>query len=278
MADTGKREVIGFIGLGSQGAPMARRLIAVGYPVVLWARRPETLAPYAGTAAKTANSVAELGAQCDHVGICVVNDADVREVCAALIPAMRRGGRIAIHSTIHPDTCIALAKEAAARGLALLDAPVSGGGPAAEVGKLTVMVGGEAAAVAAARLVFQAFGSLIVHLGGVGAGQNAKLINNSLMAANLAMAHHALAAGAVLDLDREKLAELVKASSGRSYAFEVWARMPSPAMFGHGAALLAKDVRLLGEALRGDPSFAAFRDIAAPFLDFVESTAAKPAR
>jgi len=131
------------------------------------------------------------------------------------------------------------------------------------------MVGGDAQAVAAARPVFETFAGLIVHLGGVGAGQMAKLVNNALMAAHLALAHHALAAGSALGIDRAALIELVKASSGRSFGFEVYARLPEPSAFAHGAKLLAKDVGLLGEALGADPSFAAFRDLATPFLDLV---------
>jgi 3-hydroxyisobutyrate dehydrogenase-like beta-hydroxyacid dehydrogenase len=257
---------LGFIGLGSQGGPIARRMIEAGYPVVLWARRAETLEPFSDASAEIAPSIAELGARSDHVGICVVDDAGVRQVCDALIPAMRPGGRIAIHSTVHPDACVALAEQAALRGLSLIDAPVSGGGIAAAAGKATVMVGGDEAAVASARPIFETFGSLILHLGGVGAGQTAKLVNNALMAAHMALGHHGLAAGAALGLDRAALVELVKASSGRSYGFEVYARLPALSVFGHGANLLAKDVRLLGEALGDDPSFAAFRDLAAPFL------------
>ena len=71
-------------------------------------------------------------------------------------------------------------------------------------------------------------------------------------------------------LDRAALSEIVKVSSGRSFGFEVYARLPAPSAFAHGARLLAKDVRLLGEVLGADPSFAAFRDVAAPFLDFVQ--------
>jgi 3-hydroxyisobutyrate dehydrogenase-like beta-hydroxyacid dehydrogenase len=264
----------GFIGLGSQGAPMAQRMIDAGYPVTLWARRPETLEPYRGTSATFAADVAELGAQVQHVGVCVVDDAGVRQVCDQLIPAMAPGGVIAIHSTILPDTCRALARQAAERGLALVDAPVSGGEPAAKAGTLTVMVGGAADAVAKAKPVFETFGQLIVHLGDVGAGQNAKLVNNSLMAANMGVAQHAVSAGEALGVDRAALVELIKASSGRSFGFEVFARLPTPAAFKHGAALLAKDVRLLGETLGPEhPAFAAIRDAAKPFLDAVESDA-----
>jgi 3-hydroxyisobutyrate dehydrogenase len=269
VADDRARVKCGFIGLGSQGAPMARRMVEAGYPLVLWARRPASLEPFADTAATIAESPAELAAQVEHVGVCVVDDAGVRQVCDALFPAMARGGRIAIHSTIHPDTCAALEAKALERGLSLIDAPVSGGQPAAQAGTLTVMVGGEDAAVAAARPIFETFGQLIVHLGGVGAGQKAKLVNNALMAANLALAHHALSAGAALGVDRAALIELLKASSGRSYGLEVYARLPSPQAFKHGGELLAKDVRLLGEVLGDDPGAAGLRDVARPFLDLV---------
>lgn len=262
----------GFIGLGSQGAPMARRMLEGGYDVVLWARRPEVLKPFAGAKAHYAASIAELGERADHVGVCVVDDAGVREICASLLPAMREGGRIAIHSTVHPDTCVELAAQARARGIALIDAPVSGGAPAAEAGTLTVMAGGDAEAVEAARPVFETFGKLIVHLGDVGAGQMAKLVNNALMAAHVAMAHNAVEAAQALGIERAAFVELVKASSGQSYGFNTYARLPSPAAFSHGAALLSKDVRLLGEALGPDhPAFTALRDAAEPFLKLVHT-------
>ena len=95
----------------------------------------------------------------------------------------------------------------------LIDAPVSGGAPAAEAGALTVMVGGSAEAFESAKPILSTFGRLIVHLGDIGAGQNAKLINNSLMAANLSVAHYALVAGAELGIARDALAQLLLASS-----------------------------------------------------------------
>jgi 3-hydroxyisobutyrate dehydrogenase len=262
--------VVGFIGLGSQGGPMARRIVESGYPLLLWARRADSLAPFKDTSAQTVASIAELGAHADHVGVCVVDDAGVRQVCGELIPAMRPGSRIAIHSTVHPDTVIELAKQAVARGIAVLDAPVSGGGPGAASRTLTVMIGGDEEVAAAARPIFETFGGLIVRVGGVGAGQMAKLVNNAMMAAHVAIAHYGLAGGTALGLDRAALSQIVKASSGRSYGFEVYSRLPSPAAFGHGAKLLAKDVRLLGEILGADPSFAPFREVAGPFLEIAQ--------
>lgn len=258
---------VGFVGLGSQGAPMARRIVEAGFPLLLWARKPEALVPFADTAAEPVKDLAELGARAAHVGVCVVDDAGVRDVVGALLPGMRAGSRIAIHSTVHPDTCIALAKRAAEQHVALIDAPVSGGAPAAAAGTLTVMMGGDAAAVADARAIFQTFAGVLVHLGGVGAGQLAKLVNNSLMAANMALADAALDAAATLGLDPTAFADLVKVSSGRSYAFEVRARLPAVGQFAHGAKLLAKDVGLLATILNDQPCCAALRGAAEPFLD-----------
>lgn len=260
-------KTIGFIGLGSQGGPMAQRIIDAGFPTLLWARRPNSLAPYANTKARTAASLAELGAACDFIGICVTDDAAVTEICTALRPHMRPGGIIAIHATILPQTCIELAESFAAHGIALIDAPVSGGGEGAANGTLTVMLGGDAKAVADARPVFECFAGLILHLGPVGAGQNAKLVNNTLMAATLALADAALNAGAALNIDRTALIELIKVSSGRSFAFDVRARMPDPSVFTHGAKLLHKDINLLGAVLGDSPAFAPLRDAAQPFLD-----------
>ena len=268
----------GFIGLGSQGGGMARQIARAGFPLTLWARRPEALEPFRDTGARFAGSVAELGAAAEHVGVCVVDDAGVTEVCNGLIASMAPGGRIVVHSTVHPDTCKALAASAAARGLALIDAPVSGGGAGAEARTLTVMVGGDPQAVAAAWPVFETFAGLAVHLGGVGAGQLAKLINNGLMAANLAMVDHAMAAGDALGIGRAALAQLLKVSSGRSYALDIYASLPTPAAFLHGAKLLEKDVRLLADVLGPETAGGALERAARGYLDGVKAAAAEPGK
>lgn len=257
---------IGFIGFGSQGGPMAHRIADAGMDLVVWARRPEVLAPYQAKGAIAAESVIALARQCSHVGVCVVNDSDVEDICQDLIPFMAPGGVIAIHSTVLPETCVKLAAQCAAKGLGLVDAPVSGGQPAAEAGMLTVMCGASPGHFAAARPVFETFGKLIVLLGEPGAGQRAKIINNSLMAANMGLAQAALAAGDALGCDRKALAELINASSGRSFGFEVFARLPSPAAFAHGAVMLAKDVGLLGAVLPDNSAAAMLRTTAEPFL------------
>lgn len=258
--------VTGFIGVGSQGGPMAHRMLAGGFPLVVWARRPEVLEAYTAKGAKAAATVAELGAQCDHVGICVVNDADVLAITDQLIPVMKRGSRIAVHSTILPETCAKLEAQCDEHGLQFIDAPVSGGSPAAEAGTLTVMCGARQEAFDEALPVLQTFGKLVVLLGPAGAGQRAKIINNSLMAANMGLAHGAMAAADAMGVDRKALAELVKESSGRSFGFEVYARLPSPAAFSVGAPMLAKDVGLLKTVLPDDWGAEALRAAAEPFL------------
>jgi 3-hydroxyisobutyrate dehydrogenase-like beta-hydroxyacid dehydrogenase len=257
---------IGFIGIGSQGGPMAARIAKAGMPLTVWARRPEVLAPFVALGAASAASIAELGAASDHVGVCVLNDADVFAVCEVLIPAMRPGSRIAIHSTILPESVIALAERAGAAGLDLIDAPVSGGGPGAEAGTLTVMCGASEAVFNAAHPVFATFGKTIVRLGEVGAGQRAKIVNNALLAANMGLADAALEAGTALGIERAALAALIRDSSGRSYGFEIAARLPTPAAFATGAPLLVKDVDLLTTILPDHPGARLMRDTAAPFL------------
>ncbi|MFE3317130.1 NAD(P)-dependent oxidoreductase [Nocardia sp. NPDC059195] len=212
---------VGFIGLGSQGGPMARRIVEAGFPTTLWARRSASLEPYADTAASAADSPAALGAAADLVCVCVVGDADVREVVTGehgVLAGMAAGSVLAVHSTVHPDTCRHLSEIAARQGVSVVDAPVSGGGPAAADGRLLVMVGGPGDAVEAARPVFATYANPIVHLGDVGAGQFAKLLNNLLFTANLATAQGTLRLGADLGLDIARLGEVITHGTADSFA------------------------------------------------------------
>lgn len=256
----------GFIGLGDQGAPIARRMIDAGLPTILWARRPQSLESFANTPAEIATTIGGLAEQVDYVGICVVDDAGVQEVCDQLIPHMRSGGLIVIHSTTHPELCKELSVKAAAKNLALIDAPVSGGGMGAAAGTLTVMAGGSPSAFTAALPVLETFGKLILHLGDIGAGQKAKLINNAMLAANIAIAHYGTEAAMLSGLDRDAFINLIKASSGHSFGFDVSARMSSPASFVHGAKLLNKNVRLFGEVFGEIPSVDVIQNTAQSFL------------
>ncbi len=243
---------VGFIGLGSQGGPMARRIIDSGYPVTLWARRPASLEPFAGSPAAIAGSPAELAKASDLVGICVASDADVEEVVTGeggVLAGLGPGGVIAVHSTVHPDTCRRLAAQAGARGIALIDAPVSGGGMAAAEGRLLVMAGGEPDAVEFCRPVFATYGDPVVHLGPLGSGQVTKLLNNVLFTAHLATAASALALGQALDVDPRRLADVIAHGSGSSFALGRIAEAGGTLdrMAPIAGPLLQKDVRLLAD-------------------------------
>jgi 3-hydroxyisobutyrate dehydrogenase-like beta-hydroxyacid dehydrogenase len=240
---------VGFIGLGSQGAPMAQRIVAAGHPTTLWARRPAALEPFAGTAARVADSPAALAAESDLVCLCVVNDADVEQVGTEVLGTLASGGVIAVHSTVHPDTCRALAERAATRGIAVVDAAVSGGAPAAQAGTLVVLVGGDAEVVERCRPVFASYGDPVAHLGPLGSGQIAKIINNVLFTANLGTAASALALGAELGIDRARLAEVVVHGSGRSYGLENVKNAGGTLdrIAAYAGELLQKDTRLATE-------------------------------
>lgn len=243
---------VGFIGLGSQGAPMARRIIDAGYTTTLWARRPATLAPYSDTPAKRAASPAELAAASDLVCVCVVDDADVEQVVTGeqgVLTGLRPGGVIAVHSTVHPDTCRRLADRARVHGVSVIDAPVSGGGRAAAEGRLLVMAGGESGTVAYCRRVFETYADPVVHMGPLGSGQIAKLLNNLLFTANLATAADTLALGPELGIDRGALAEVVLHGSGSSFALGrvTAAGGTLDRLADRAGPLLRKDVRLLAD-------------------------------
>ena len=241
---------VGFIGLGSQGAPMARRIVEGGYPLTLWARRAASVEPFTDTAATVAESPRALAEASDLVCLCVVGDADVLEVATGddgVLAGLQPGGIIAVHATVHPDTCRQLAEQASAKGVSVVDAPVSGGGPAAEAGTLLVMAGGEDAVVEKVRPVFATYADPIVHLGDVGAGQVAKLLNNLLFTANIATAKTALDLGTALGVAPENLSEVITRGSANSFALGSVARFGgSLDVLKQGAAgLLHKDVSLI---------------------------------
>lgn len=240
---------IGFIGLGSQGGPMARRIVDAGYPTTLWARRPATLEPFADTAAKTAGSPAELGADSDLVCLCVVGDPDVEEVTGGengVLSTIKPGSVIAVHSTVHPDTCRQLANKAVKQDVSVIDAPVSGGGPAAAEGRLLVMAGGDAAIVERCRPVFETYANAVVHLGDLGSGQTTKLLNNLLFTANLGTAATALALGEALGVSPGRLTEVISRSSGNSFALNaIGGSGGLDRLAGYAGSLLQKDVRLV---------------------------------
>lgn len=269
---------VGFIGLGSQGGPMATRIIEAGYPTTLWARRRESLEPYLDSGAEIASSPAALGSRSDLVCICVVDDAGVEAVTLGpdgVLSGMAPGGIIAIHSTVHPDVVRNLGTAAAGVGVKVVDAPVSGGGPAAAEGRLLVMMGGADADVAVCEPVFRSYGEPVVHLGALGAGEVAKVLNNTVFAAQLATASAILRIGSSLGIDPALLSDVVAHGTGDSFAIKVLKSRAGDlgTMANLAGPLLRKDVGILAElvgedALRSgamwDAADSALRDMKAP--------------
>lgn len=227
---------------------MARRIVEGGFELTLWARRPASVEPYADTAAKAASTPAELAAASDLVCLCVVGDDDVREVLtgeSGVLAGLAPGGIVAIHSTVHPDTCRELADIAAAQQVTVIDAPVSGGAPAVEEGTLMVMVGGDEDVVEKVLPVFATYSDAIVHLGALGSGQVAKILNNLLFSANLGAAMSTLELGDPLGIPRDRVCEVLHRGSATRKA------VGSITVFGGSleglapiaGALLQKDVR-----------------------------------
>jgi len=266
---------VGFIGLGSQGGPMAQ-MIVKGCPLTLWARRAASLEPFKATGARFAASPAALGAECDLVGLCVLTDDDVREVAfdGGLLRALRPGAILAIHSTVRPATCLELAR-AAPDGVHVIDAPVSGSGEAALQQRLAVMVGGDVAAFEMARPVFETFGSPVRHMGALGTGQLCKLVNNILLMANVKLAADAMAFGVGLGVEPTPLHEMLMASSGRSFALDsVQRRMINPDNAAHVAGLFRKDLGLALEAAsRAGLDISTLREVAERTIADVEASA-----
>jgi 3-hydroxyisobutyrate dehydrogenase len=200
--------------LGSMGSRIVTLMLDAGHHLTLWARRPASLEPFAGRV-DVASSPAGVGETSELVGICVWDESDVDEIVLGdrgVLAGMRTGGVVAIHSTISPAACRRLQAAAADRGVGLVDAAVSVG---ANLPKLLVLVGGDPDDVGRCREAFESFGDPVAHLGPVGSGQIAKLVNNTLLAATVGLADDAIALGGDFGLDETALAAALAVGSSR---------------------------------------------------------------
>ncbi len=212
---------IGFIGVGNMGGPMCRNIIKnTNHEVVVFDLNPAAMAACEGAAAGA--SVADVAASCDVVITSLPMPAIVEAVVlgeGGVAAHMRAGATFIDLSTNAPSTAQRLQAALAARGVAMLEAPVSGGVPRAVDGSITIMVGGEAGVFEAQLPLLASFSGAVVHVGAIGMGSTAKLINNMLAFANMATAAEGIMMGLAAGIDLEKLAEVVKGSSGASSAF-----------------------------------------------------------
>ncbi len=211
-------ERVGFIGIGLMGSGMARNLVAAGHDVVVWNRTRSKAEAIAG--ATVADSPADVAASAGVVMICVSDTPDVRAVVEGddgLLAGASEGLLIVDHSTISPSATVELASRCAERGVAWVDAPVSGGPEGAERGTLSVMVGGDPADVERARRYMDAYSGAIVHIGPVGSGQVVKLVNQVLVVINQLASSEALLLAQAAGVDLEATLRAVEGGAAGSW-------------------------------------------------------------
>lgn len=206
---------LGYIGLGNQGAPMAKRLVDWPGGLIVFDVRAEAMAPFAELGATLAGDVIEV-AQADVISVTVLNDDQVRDVVTELGEHAEAGTVIAIHSTIEPGTAAELADRLRPRGIHVVDAPVSGGAGAAENGELAVMVGADDEAYERVKPVFKKWASMVVRAGEPGAGTRMKLARNMLTFIGFAAACEAQQLAEAAGIDLQKLGRVVRHSDAQS--------------------------------------------------------------
>ncbi len=166
MSTTTTKPEIGFIGLGDQGLPMAIAIAEAGYPLHVWARRPTSLDALGNVAHIRHDAISNLAASCDIVALCVSTDEDVIQiVTSGLLDGMRPGSVLVNHGTGTPGNAVRLTEICARAGVDVLDAPVSGGRPAAQARTLTTMVGGPQPVAQRCEALFGSFSRHVVYLG-----------------------------------------------------------------------------------------------------------------
>ncbi len=246
---------LGFVGLGNMGAPMCERLLAHGYHVDAFDIDPTRGAALADAGAHAAASLSELGGLCDVVLLSLPNSEIIEEVVlgpGGLERSMHQGNVLIDLSSARPASTRLIARALAGRGIAMLDAPVSGGVPRARDGTLTVMVGGDQPTFERCRPILEALSSAQFYVGPAGAGDLTKALNNLLSATTLASATEVVLLAQRAGLDPVQFIAIVNASTGRSNSTEVkFPRYILTRTFADGFALglMDKDVQIaLGAA------------------------------
>ncbi|MBL9096081.1 MAG: NAD(P)-dependent oxidoreductase [Alphaproteobacteria bacterium] len=241
-----------FIGLGRMGFPMAGHLAAAGHAVTVFnrtsARAGEWCAKHKGRAAGTVTEAVRGAA---IVFACVGDDPDIRAIADAAFPAMKPGAVFVDHTTGSAKLAEALAREAAAKGLAFVDAPVSGGEAGAQKGQLTVMCGGDEAAYATAEPVIRAYAKMVARLGPAGAGQKTKMVNQICIAGLVQALSEGVAFAEAAGLDPAAVVDVISKGAAQSWQMENRAATMHERKFDFGFAVewMRKDLRIaLAEA------------------------------
>ena len=227
MNDKGKttddKRKIGFIGLGAMGAGMVDNLLKAGHGVIGFDVRKEALEQLAARGGQPATSPAEVAAKTDLLVLMVVNNSQVDSVLfgdQGAVDSLSPGATVVMCSTVPADFTRALGERLSKRGIALLDAPVSGGFVGAETGRLTVMASGSASAFAAAEPALDAMAERVFRLGDqVGIGSSVKAVNQLMAGVNLVTAAEGMAFGVAQGADPKQLFEIIKDAAGGSWMF-----------------------------------------------------------
>ena len=271
---------VGFIGLGNMGAPMAANLVKAGHTVTGFDLSQAAMEALAKAGGKTASSAADAVQGASVVITMLPAGEHVRQVYlhqGGLIDATKDAAPLLIDcSTIDVDSARAVTAAAETAGLAMLDAPVSGGTAGAHNATLTFMVGGTDDAFTRGRKVLEAMGKNIFHAGGPGAGQAVKICNNMMLAINMVGVSEGFLLAQKLGLDWNKLHEICATATSNSWALSNYCPAPGPVPAapsnrdyapGFAAALMVKDVKLSQEAAEatGSPT-----PLAAKALDFYQ--------
>jgi 3-hydroxyisobutyrate dehydrogenase len=244
---------IGFIGLGAVGLPMAGHLVTAGHEVTVASRSRAPIEAAVSLGAVEGKGPRGVAEESEVVILCVPNSPQVIEVVDAMLPVLGPEKTIVDCSTIDPEVERAQHARVGATGARYLDAPLSGGTAGAQKGALTLMVGGDAAVLAATEPALQPFAGLIVHVGGAGMGQVVKLCNNLIYAAQMTATAEATAMALKSGVDMGKLYEVLTHATGDCVA--VRTRLPVPGVVPESPAsngwqpgfmtdLMAKDIDL----------------------------------
>ncbi len=265
---------VGFIGLGNMGAPMAQNLIKAGFSLTVFDLVKESVAQLVQSGATAATSAGDAVKDADVVITMLPASKHVEGIYLGdegLLTKISSSALVIDCSTIAADSARKVASAAAQRGLAMIDAPVSGGTGGAIAGTLTFIVGGEKAALERARPLLEKMGKNIFHAGSAGAGQVAKIANNMLLGIAMAGTAEALALGVANGLDPKVLSEIIAKSSGRTWAIELYNPWPGvmdnvPSSKGYaggfGVDLMLKDLGLAAEAAVSTQSAIALGELA----------------
>lgn len=214
---------VGFIGLGAMGGPMAQNLVKHGFSLVVHDIDGAKVEPLRARGAVAADSAADVAAVTERT-ICMVETTAQAEAVIAgergIVQRARPGHVVACMSTIDPFVVRRLGDQLAVRGIAVVDAPVSGGTERAASGELSIIAGGAADTVKACDDLFRAMGRNVFHVGGLGQGLAMKLVNNMLIQVNTVAVAEALVLGVKAGLDAKTIYDVVRVSTGTSFAFE----------------------------------------------------------